>query len=103
MYECLKLSTTDMDQSDRSNYDEWFGQSDKNDELPDGTYYVVKEITEANQVGFILIEKTNKQHKMINFKQMKNYISNCVCTNYMFVDEVLQQDPHYKYMYNMSV
>jgi gliding motility-associated-like protein len=46
----------------RSNYvNEWFGQSDKNDELPDGTYYYVIERDNAEaKSGWVYINRENK-------------------------------------------
>ena len=43
----------------KNNYeDEWYGQSDKGDELPDGTYYYVIYFTEGtNTTGWIYINR----------------------------------------------
>ena len=46
----------------KSNYvNEWFGQSDKNDELPDGTYYyVIERDTVDAKSGWIYINRQIK-------------------------------------------
>jgi gliding motility-associated-like protein len=43
----------------KDNYsNEWFGQSDKGDELPDGTYYYVIELlNESSKTGWIYINR----------------------------------------------
>ena len=46
---------------ERNNYvNEWFGQSDKGDELPDGTYYyVIERNTGESTTGWIYINRAN--------------------------------------------
>jgi gliding motility-associated-like protein len=47
----------------RTNYqNEWSGQSDKGQELPDGTYYYVIERNDSSEVktGWIYINRENK-------------------------------------------
>src|SRR6218665_2738869 len=49
-----------------NNYtNEWYGQSDKGDELPDGTYYFVKEFKSGGdrKTGCIYINRKKKKFK----------------------------------------
>lgn len=70
--DCFKLNSFNVDRLsifnrygmkvyERANYtDEWCGQSDKGDDLPDGTYYyVIERASEAATTGWIYISREN--------------------------------------------
>ena len=72
MNDCFKLNSFNVDRLqifnrygmkvyERANYkDEWCGQSDKGDDLPDGTYYyVIERASEAATTGWIYINRKN--------------------------------------------